>query len=265
MKRFGVPKRCATLDVTFGTIGAIGILILAGCLVSAFSRPQASSPQVRGLSEVTAAIDTLREGRGAFVDAMRRGSMSDLRTIAEARSRAMDQLSMELENTSLLRALNWERRRQWLELSLTEHREDWGRPLLEAWSASLPSKGDPGRGPAALALGLVAQRLADKDPEEGSAYLAGPPMRSLDAVVENALEAAARERFPLRDEALVRLAAIAESEGDTLVALAWADSLLIVEPSSPHAPEAYAMRARSRLAAGDYASALREATRGLEH
>ena len=263
MKRFGVPKRCAALDFTFGSVGAIGILILAGCLVSAFSRPAAPAP-TQGLDAVTAALDTLRQGRGAFVDAMRRGSMRDLRQVAEARSRAMDCLSMELENMSLLRALHWERRRQWLELSLTEHREDWGRPLLEAWSASLPSRGDPGRGPAALALGLVALRLADQDPEEGSAYLAGPPMRSLDAVVENALEAAARERFALRDEAMVRLATIAESEGDTLLALAWSDSLLAAHPESPHAPEAIAVRARSRLVAGDYAAAITLANRGLE-
>jgi len=264
MRRFGAPRRRAALDVTFGSFGAIGTLILFGCLVSAFSRPTTQpSPQIAGLAEVTAALDTLENSRWAFVEAMERGSMLDLRRIAAARDRAMDRLSMEVENAPVLGALDWSRRVRWLAFTLTERREDWGRPLLAAWSSTLPKTGEATRGPAALALGLVALALADQDPEEGSAYLAGPPTKSLDAVVEETLEAAAQESFPLRDEALLRLASLAESDGDTTAALRWANALLIANPDGPHAPIAHAVRARSLYGSGQFTQAIGEARQGI--
>jgi soluble lytic murein transglycosylase-like protein len=264
MRRLGAPRRCAALDVTFGSFGAIGVLILAGCLVSAFSRPATPpSPEVAGLAEVTAALDTLENARWAFVEAMERGSMPDLRRIAASRERAMDRLSMDVENTTMLGALDWPHRLRWLELTLTERREDWGRPLLAAWASTLPKTGDVTRGPAALALGLVALALADEDPEEGSAYLAGPPTRSLDAVVEENLKAAAQEGFPMRDEALLRLASLAESDGDTTAALAWANALLLANPEGPHAPTARAIRARSLYGSGQFTQAIGEARQGI--
>ena len=264
MRRFGAPRRRAALDVTFGTLGAIGILILFGCLVSAFSRPTTQpSPQIAGLAEVTAALDTLENSRWSFVEAMERGSMLDLRRIAASRERAMDRLSMEVESAPMLGALDWSHRVRWLALSLTERRDDWGRPLLAAWSSTLPKTGDPARGPAALALGLVALALADQDPEEGSAYLAGPPTKSLDAVVEENLKAAAGASFPLRDEALFRLASLAESDGDTTGALTWANALLTANPDGPHTPTAHAVRARSLYGSGQYMQAIGEARQGI--
>jgi|GEM_PF-1436021 len=264
MRRLGAPRRRAALDVTFGSVGAIGILILAGCLISAFSRPPATpAPQIAGLAEVSAALDTLRQTRPELANAMQRGSMPELRRIAAARDRALDHLSMNVENTTLLHALDWQRRWEWLAISLTERREDWGRPLLAAWSSPLPKPGDPMRGHAALALGLVAMALADQDPEEGSAYLAGPPTRSLDAVVLETLEAAAHEHFPLRDEAMLRLSSIAESDGDTAAALRWADSLLAATPDGPHTAFGHAVRARSLYGGGRWNQSINEARLGL--
>jgi soluble lytic murein transglycosylase-like protein/tetratricopeptide (TPR) repeat protein len=264
MKRLGAARRSAGVNVIDGSAAAIGLLLLFGGLLSAFSRPIAPAPQVAGLAEVGAALDTLERGRWDIVDAMLRGSMTDLRRISACRDRAVDTLSSALENTTLLRALPWDRRTRWLELSLSERREDWARPLLDAWAPSLPPRGDPFRGRAALAVGLVALTLADQDPEEGSAFLAGPPMRSIDSVTEEALKAAARENFRLRDEAMYRLAAMAESDGDTTAALEWADSLLLSTPESPRVPEARAVRARSLFAAGNYLQAAQEARLGLK-
>ena len=189
--------------------------------------------------------------------------MVDLRRIAAGRDRAMDRLSMEVENAPLLGALDWSHRLRWLGLTLTERREDWGRPLLSSWSSSLPKSGDPLRGPSALALGLVALALADQDPEEGSAYLAGPPTKSLDAVVEETLEAAAQESFSIKDEALLRLALLAESDGDTTAALKWANALLNTNPNGPHASTAHAVRARSLYGTGQYPQAVAEARLGI--
>lgn len=208
---------------------------------------------------VAAALESLQTARGRFVTGAFVGDTTMMADAARSREDGLDVLDRFADDPQALLDLPWPVRTSWVEAALREHRTDWVRSLLETLNGEPPDTGSPSRGQAALVLGLGARTLLDLDPEDESAFLEGDEDLPLATVARNAFLIAAGEAFPLRDEAFYQLWNLAEGEGDTLEAVAWADSLIATTPRSARAQEVRLTRARALLAAGKPSEASREA------
>jgi soluble lytic murein transglycosylase len=216
----------------------------------AFPREAAHGPDrdavLRALGDVTAS-------RRAFVMAAFGGDRHGMAAADSEAEAAIDILAQA--SPERITELPWPDRAAWLALALRERRPDWSRALLRRMPEP-PPPGSPNRGWVALAQGLTALRLLEYDPEDEDASIGNA---SLLEVAQDALRASAGERFLLRDEAFYRLWYLAEGEGDTVEALAWADSLAAGQPRSLRTPAVRLTRARALLAAGQPGEAEAEA------
>jgi len=241
------------------------LAVALGLLAPGSARAQAgpdSSLAVSGPTPaawVAAALESLDTARGRFVTAAVVGDTAAMAASARTREAGLDILDRSSDTPELLLELSWPIRISWIEAALRERRSDWVRVLLEVLDGRPPEAGSPSRGPAALVLGLGARSLLDLDPEDENAYLEGDEDLPLATVARNAFLAAVGESFPLRDEAFYQLWNLAEGEGDTLDAVAWADSLIATTPRSLRAPEVRLTRARALLAQGKPSEAAQEA------
>ena len=236
----------------------INILVLAAVL-AAGPHPADSGVPDRPDGNVADALAALDSARKQFVTAEFHGDMRQMDLAADEREWGLLQLDRAIASPQTILELPWPLRSEWLRLALRERRLDWSRPLLEALAGEPPPEGSASRGPGALVVGLTALKLLELDPEDENAFINGDPDASLFAVAQNAFLIAASEDFLLRDEAMYRLWHLAEGEGDTTDALAWADSLITLYPRSIRAPEVRITRARAALRAGDPSRAVEEA------
>lgn len=234
------------------------LLVLAA---SAAAQPR-FLPQEPGLpgpgpDAVLHALGDVAAFRRAFVVAAFEGDRHGMAAADSGTDAAIDVLARAAPER--ITEIPWPDREAWLALALRERRSDWSRALLRSLPQP-PPPGTPARGPVALAQGLTALRLLENDPEDEEAAIDDRPL--LD-VARDALAAASEESFPLQDEAFYRLWYLAEGEGDTLDALAWADSLVADQPRSLRAPLVRLTRARNLLVLGKPGEAEAEARLGL--
>lgn len=231
------------------------ILVLVSLLTLGAHRAEGRAPD-ESVADALAAVDAARK---QFVTAEFHGELAQMASAADARDRGLLDLDVAIVSPETIRELPWPLRTEWLRLALRERRLDWSRQLLEALGGEPPPEGSASRGPSALAMGLTALRLLELDPEDDSAFLNGNPDTPLLDVAREAFSAAAYEDFLLRDEAVYRLWELSDGEGDTTGALAWADSLVQLDPRSTRIPEVRMTRARAALRAGDPSRAVAEA------
>jgi soluble lytic murein transglycosylase len=216
--------------------------------------PALPGPDADGVLRALGDVSTFRR---AFVIAAFRGDRHGMAAADSGTDAAIDVLAHA--SPGLITRIPWADREAWLAIALRERRTDWSRSLLGSLPEP-PPPGTPVRGPVALAQGLTALRLLENDPEDEDAAIADRPLLE---VAEDALAAAAAEPFVLQDEALYRLWYLAEGEGDTVDALAWADSLIAEHPRSLRTPAVRLTRARNLLALGEPGEAEAEARLAL--
>ncbi len=209
-----------------------------------------------GAAEVSEALEALASARRGLVLAEFAGDSTAMVAAAGAEAAADSLLERAAAAPETIRAMVWPDRVRWLSRALEARRGDWSAALVKALGGELPAPGSPSRGPAALAVALNVWAGQETEAEEQESAPA-------DSVAEDALRIAAGERFRLRDEALYRLWALADADGDTVAALAWADSLVAAAPRSLRTPLVRLTRARALLAAGDPAAGVAEARLAL--
>jgi soluble lytic murein transglycosylase-like protein len=216
-----------------------------------------------GGSDVTSALEEIAGARQRFVMAEFRGDTLGMAESGGRREAALLVLEAGAGSPEVIRELPWPVRTEWLRVALQERRDDWSRALLLALEGTPPPPGSPSRGPAALAIGLAALRLVELDPEDDSAFLDTQPPVPLFETARQAFLTAAKESFVLQDEAFYRLWDLAEGEGDSVEALAWADSLVMLYPRSLRTPQVCLTLARAALVAGDPSRAVDEARKAI--
>jgi len=215
-----------------------------------------------GLALTAASLDSLEQARVTLVDRMFAGDTAGMEDAAAVRERCLERLHEALlESPGRVNELAWPDQERWLAAALFERRRDWSRMLLEAMEGRLPESGLPSRGPVALAVGLNGLALLEEDPEDENAFVG--TTAPLHVAVRLSLAAAAGEDFLLRDEAFYRLWKLAEADGDTTGAAAWADSLVNLAPRSTRVPEVRLTVARSLFARGKVGEAIDEARQGM--
>lgn len=245
----------------------VGWLLLVGTLlvVSGASLPEgdAAAPALPATAvpaeAVQNALDSLAVARRALVTGAYLGRADHMARAAATRDRALDTLEQAMTHPGVIRELPWPVREAWLGFALSERLPHWSRALLEGLHGELPPTGSPSRGPVSLAVALNALRLLESNPEDENAFLRGAEHAALERVAGGALEAAAAESFPLRDEALYRLWQLADANGETQEAAAWADLLARDHARSPRTPWVRVTRARALLDRGRAADAVEEA------
>lgn len=238
------------------TAGVLVALVLSGPAVLADANVANGSHR----REVVDALELAARSRDRLLMATFHGNlqaMSDADSCAEA---ATDILARSITYPGVVDSLTPPEVRDWLCIALEGKRYDWLSAILDETGGAVPPPGSLDRGRQALTAGIAAVTLLERDPEDEAALVGEATL--LD-VARRALTAAAEEDFLLRDEAFYRLWDLAVGEGDTVAAVAWADSLIEGYPRSLRAPFVRISRVRDLVNRGLPGEAREEARLAL--